>query len=132
MYKYSKKSLEKLSTCHPDLQKICHELIKLMDVTVLEGVRTPDAQDELFHKGMSRTRNSLHLPQDDGYSHAVDLAPFKIDWEDRERFIYMQGMIRGIAHMMNIPIRSGIDWDSDGEIKDHTFFDGPHIELKKD
>jgi len=131
MYKFSKRSLERLETCHPDIQKICKELIKIMDVTVLEGVRTKEQQEEYVRTGKSKTMNSKHLKQADGYSHAVDLAPFPIDWKDAERFAYMQGMVRGIALQMGIEIRSGIDWDSDGQVKDHTFFDGPHFELKK-
>lgn len=126
MYKFGKKSQEKLSTVHPDLQKIANELIKLMDVTVLEGIRTKERQKELVRTGMSKTMNSKHLTGD-----AVDLAPFPINWQDRDRFIYMQGMIRGIAHQLGIKIRSGIDWDSDGNLKDHSFFDGPHFELDK-
>lgn len=125
MYKLGKRSLEKLNTTDPKLQDIVKELIKLMDVTVLEGRRTLGRQKELVETGMSKTMNSKHL---DGK--AVDVAPYPIDWQDRDRFIYMQGMIRGIAHMMSVEIRSGIDWDSDGEIRDHSFFDGPHFELK--
>jgi len=129
MYKFGKRSQQKLSTCHPDIQRICNELIKIMDVSVLEGIRTQERQQELVDTGMSKTMNSKHLDQGDGYSHAVDLAPYPIDWNDRERFIYMQGMIRGIAQQLGIKVRSGIDWDSDGNIKDHSFFDGPHFEL---
>jgi len=102
-----------------------------MDVTVLQGVRSKEEQEELVRKGMSKTLKSKHLKQNDGYSHAIDLAPFPIDWNDKDRFIYMQGMVRGIAGALNIKIRSGIDWDSDGKIKDHSFFDGPHVELEK-
>lgn len=131
MYKFGKKSLEKLQTCHPDIQKICNELIKMMDVTVLEGVRSQERQAELVAQGKSKTMNSKHLKQADGFSHAVDLAPYPIDWEDGKRFMYMQGMIRGIAQQMGIEIRSGVDWDSDGQVKDHSFSDGPHFELKK-
>ena len=131
MYKFGKKSLEKLQTCHPDIQKICNELIKMMDVTVLEGVRSQERQAELVAQGKSKTMNSKHLKQADGFSHAVDLAPYPIDWEDGKRFMYMQGMIRGIAQQMGIEIRSGVDWDSDGQVKDQSFSDGPHFELKK-
>ena len=42
----------------------------------------------------------------------------------------MAGMLRGIAHMMKIPVRSGADLDSDGEIKDQKFNDLVHLELK--
>jgi peptidoglycan L-alanyl-D-glutamate endopeptidase CwlK len=124
MYKFSKKSLDVLQGVHPDLQKIASQLILLMDVTVLEGVRSKERQEELVRTGMSKTMNSKHLT-----GCALDLAPFPIDWNDRERFIYMQGMVRGIAQQLGIKIRSGIDWDSDGVVKDHSFFDGPHIEL---
>ena len=131
MYKFGKKSLEKLQTCHPDIQKICNELIKMMDVTVLEGVRSQERQAVLVAQGKSKTMNSKHLKQADGFSHAVDLAPYPIDWEDGKRFMYMQGMLRGIAQQMGIEISSGVDWDSDGQVKDHSFSDGPHFELKK-
>jgi len=131
MYRYGKTSKARLKTCHPDVVKICNNLIKIMDVTVLEGVRSKDAQKEYVRTGRSKTLNSKHLKQSDGFSHAVDLAPFPIDWADKDRFIYMQGMVRGIASQLNIKIRSGIDWDVDGHIKDHTFFDGPHFELVK-
>ena len=132
MYKFSSKSKAKLNTCHPDIVKICNELIKMMDVTVLEGVRTKEQQEEYVRTGKSKTLNSKHLKQADGYSHAVDLAPYPIDWNDGQRFAYMQGMIRGIAQQLGIKVRSGIDWDVDGETKDHTFFDGPHFEIKLD
>lgn len=130
MYKFSKKSKDKLATCHPNIQKICNELIKIMDVTVLEGVRTKEQQEEYVRTGKSKTMNSKHLKQQDGYSHAVDLVPYPIDWSDTKRFAYMQGMVRGIALQLGIEVRSGIDWDSDGQLKDHTFFDGPHFEIK--
>lgn len=130
MYKFGTRSQERLKTCHPDLQRIANELIKMMDVTVLEGIRTPEQQAENVKNGVSKTHDTKHLKQPDGYSHAMDLAPWPIDWNNRERFVYMQGMIRGIAQQLGIKIRSGIDWKSDGNIS--NFFDGPHVELDKD
>lgn len=129
MYKYGKSSIERLNTVHPDLRKICDELIKVMDVTIIEGVRTPERQIQLVKQGFSKTSDSKHFKQADGWAHAVDIAPYPVDWNDTSRFIYMQGIIRGIAHSLNIKIRSGVDWDDDGDIKEHKFFDGPHVEL---
>lgn len=129
MPKFSKRSLDKLNTVHPDLRKVYFELIKIMDITILEGIRSFETQEEYVRTGKSKTLKSKHLEQSDGYSHAVDAVPYPIDWGDKDRFIYMQGMIRGIASQMGIKVRSGIDWDSDGEISDHSFFDGPHCEL---
>lgn len=136
-YRYSKASKAKLATCHPDIQKIYNEAIKLIDLTILEGVRTKEQQEEYVRTGKSKTMHSKHLKQIDGTSHAVDAAPYPINWSNRERFAYYQGIIRGLAHMMHAHgeiehvTRSGIDWDSDGELTDHSFFDGPHVELKK-
>ena len=41
----------------------------------------------------------------------------------------MAGMIRGIAHLLNIKVRVGADWDSDGNTKDNSFDDLVHFEL---
>ena len=129
MYKYSKSSLDKLDTVHPDLRQLCFILIQVMDVTIIEGVRTPERQAQLVKQGLSKTTDSKHLKQADGFSHAVDIAPYPVDWNDRERFIFMQGIIQGLAKTLGLQIRSGVDWDGDGDIKEHKFFDGPHIEL---
>ena len=61
---------------------------------------------------------------------AVDLAPYPINWNDRDRFHYMGGMVRGIAKQLNLNVRWGGDWDSDGETKDNNFDDLVHIEIR--
>lgn len=130
MYRFSRRSKERLDTCHPDIQKVFNEAIKHWDITILEGIRTKERQEELVRTGKSKTLNSRHLDQGDGYSHAVDAVPYPIDWKDRERFILFVGKIIGLAKGMGIDLVSGVDWDDDGEIKDHTFFDAPHFQLK--
>lgn len=130
MPKFSKKSQAKLDTCHPDLVKVFEEVIKHVDCTILEGIRSLETQKEYVRKGSSKTMNSKHLKQDDGYSHAVDVSPWPIDWKDRDRFIMFAGFVRGIGKSMGIDVTSGIDWDDDFSVKDHTFFDGPHFQLR--
>jgi peptidoglycan L-alanyl-D-glutamate endopeptidase CwlK len=136
MYKYSKKSQAKLDTCHPDIQKVLNKAIKHYDITILEGIRSVERQEELVRTGMSKTMKSKHLDQGDGYSHACDCALWPIDWADRERFVFLQGYLKGLADAMyeageiSHTLRLGVDWDGDGNIKEHSFFDGPHIELK--
>jgi len=39
MYKFGTKSQQKIATCHPDLQDILDEAIKIVDFTVLCGHR---------------------------------------------------------------------------------------------
>ena len=125
MPRFGKRSKQRLKGVDTKLVNVLNELIKIMDVTIIEGLRTQERQDELVAKGASKTRYSKHIQ-----GKAVDLAPYPIDWEDRERFHYMGGMVRGIAQELNVPVRWGGDWDSDGEIKDNSFDDLVHVEIK--
>ena len=125
MYRFGKRSKERLKGVKPELVNVLNELIKVMDVTIIEGLRTEARQEQLVAEGASITKYSKHLS-----GRAVDLAPYPIAWEDRERFHYMGGMLRGIAKQMNVEIRWGGDWDGDGEIRDNSFDDLVHVELK--
>lgn len=124
MPKFGRRSKQRLKGVNPDLVKILNQLIKIMDVTIIEGLRTEERQAELLNQGKSKTKYSKHI-----VGKAVDLAPYPIDWNDRDRFHYMGGMLRGIAKQLNINIRWGGDWDSDGETKDNGFDDLVHVEL---
>ncbi len=122
---FGKRSKQRLKGVDTKLVNVLNELVKIMDVTIIEGLRSQERQDELVAKGASKTRYSKHIQ-----GKAVDLAPYPIDWEDRERFHYMGGMVRGIGQQLNVNIRWGGDWDSDGEIKDNSFDDLVHVEIK--
>ena len=137
MFKLSKKSKERYDTLHPDLQLVLDYMLDIVDFSIIEGVRTVEKQKQYVRQGVSKTMNSKHLPNEDGLSEAVDIFPYPNgDWNDMSRFTYYQGIAKGIAHMLHImgdidhTIRNGVDWDSDGEIKDSGFLDGPHLELK--
>ena len=125
MYKFGKRSRERLKGVDSRLVNVLNELIKMMDVTVIEGLRSAERQKKLLKKGATKVKYSKHME-----GKAVDLAPYPIDWEDRDRFYYMGGMVRGIAKQLGIKIRFGGDWDSDGETKDNQFDDLVHIEIK--
>tara|TARA_R100000329_G_C7595457_1_gene211166 strand:- start:841 stop:1218 length:378 start_codon:yes stop_codon:yes gene_type:complete len=125
MYRFGKRSRERLKGVDAKLVNILNELIKMMDITVIEGLRSAERQEELLAKGATKVKYSKHME-----GKAVDIAPYPIDWEDRDRFYYMGGMVRGIAKQLGIDVRFGGDWDSDGETKDNNFDDLVHIELK--
>ena len=74
MYKFGSASQARLETCHPDIQEILNEAIKIVDFSVLEGTRSEEKQNDLFHKGMSKVKypNSKHNHRP---SLAVDVAP---------------------------------------------------------
>ena len=125
MYKFGKRSRERLKGVDAKLVNVLNELIKMMDVTVIEGLRSAERQKELLTKGATKVKYSKHME-----GKAVDIAPYPIDWENRDGFYYMGGMVRGIAKQLNIDIRFGGDWDSDGDTKDNNFDDLVHIELR--
>jgi len=125
MYKFGKRSRKRLKGVDARLVNVLNELIKIMDVTVIEGLRSAERQEELLAKGATKVKYSKHME-----GKAVDICPYPIDWDDRDRFHYMGGMIRGIAKQLNLNVRWGGDWDSDGEVKDNNFDDLVHIEIK--
>jgi len=125
MPKFGKKSQERLRGVNSELVNVLFELVKIMDVTIIEGVRSQERQDRLVAEGKSKTKFSKHIT-----GRAVDLAPYPIDWNDRDRFHYMGGMLRGIAHQMGVKVIWGGDWNGNGETKDNNFDDLVHIELK--
>ena len=125
MYKFGRKSKERLKGVDHRLIKVLDELIKIMDVTVIEGLRSEERQKELLEKGATKVKYSRHME-----GKAVDLAPYPIDWENRDGFHYLGGMIRGIAHQLVLKIRWGGDWNSDGDVKDNGFDDLVHIEIR--
>lgn len=128
MPQFSEQSKNKLETCHRDLQVLFNEVIKYYDCSILGGHRTQLEQNEKFRLGLSKKQypNSNHnaLP-----SNAVDVAPYPIDWDDRERFSYFAGFVEATAILLKIKIRWGGDWDSDHNLKNNNFDDLPHFEL---
>lgn len=132
-YKFGTRSREKLDTCCKELQDIMNEAIKYFDITILEGHRGKDLQNLYYEQGKSK----LKYPQSKHNTYpskAVDIAPWfsekpHIRWNNREQFVYMAGIIKGIASNMGYKIRWGGDWDSDNDLQDQTFFDLPHFEI---
>lgn len=71
----------------PFFEPYCYELIarcasRRVWLLILDTLRTPEEQEENLRKGVSKTRNSLHLPQRwcnvcQGLSHAMDAAPIR-------------------------------------------------------
>tara|TARA_R100001594_G_scaffold140274_2_gene185303 strand:- start:1285 stop:1677 length:393 start_codon:yes stop_codon:yes gene_type:complete len=130
MAKFGKSSIERLSTCHKDLQKVFNEVIKYVDCSVLEGHRNEERQNKLFEEGKTKVKypNGRH---NSSPSRAVDVTPYPVDWDDRERQTLFAGFVLGIARSMDIKLRWGGDWDMDFEVMDNRFDDFPHFEIRE-
>ena len=130
MPKFGKKSKSRLKTCDEDLIALFEEVVKYFDCTVLEGHRGEKLQNKYFKEGKSK----LKFPDgnhNNNPSTAVDVVPYPIDWDDRERMSYFAGFVKGVAYKMGIPIRWGGDWNNNTNLKDNSFDDLPHFELRE-
>lgn len=128
MPKFGKRSLARRATVHEDLQAILDAVIPHFDFTILTGHRDKEAQNEAYATGHSGKQwpDSKHNTKP---SIAVDIAPWPINWKDRERFTYLAGHMKQAAEMLGFELRWGGDWDRDTEVSDNSFDDLVHFEL---
>lgn len=127
MFNFSKRSLTNFTRVHPLLIAVMVRALSLskVDFIVTEGLRTLSRQKELVAQGASQTMNSLHLPQHDGNSHAVDVAAYvnkAVSW-DMKHYKDISTAVKQAASELNIDVEWGGDWK--------TFKDGPHFQLGK-
>ena len=135
MPQFSQRSLDRISTTHPDLQKVLKEaIINGPDFTIIFGHRGEEDQEKAFREGKSRLRwpQSKHnqLP-----STAVDIAPWTggIDWQNINAFRRLASYIMGIADANGVRMRWGGDWDRDwSEEDERSLRDFCHLELLND
>lgn len=125
-----------LNTCRQELRDIVEEVAEIYEIRVLCGRRTWDEQRRLLAEGRTKVGpgQSKHNPPTDGdvdwLSNAVDVVPYPIDWKDAKRFVYMAGLMMGVARQFGVTLRWGGNWDMDMEIiDDQSFDDLPHFEL---
>lgn len=129
MPSFSGPSKKRLSTCDKKLQTLFNEVVKHFDCSVLCGHRGEEEQNKAYKAGNSQ-KQFPHGKHNKLPSNAVDVAPYPIDWDDRERFQYFAGFVLGTAKQLGINIRYGGDWDSDNDLKDNNFDDLVHFEIK--
>jgi len=139
MPKFSQTSLERLATCDLRLQEIAHQVITVIDFTVIEGHRGEAAQNEAFRTGKSKLRWP-HGKHNAMPSKALDIAPVyyntgkaQIDWNDLVAFGRLMGAFQMVAAIKGYRLRFGLDWDGDfrsvNRDPGESFLDAPHVEI---
>lgn len=154
------RSLTNLIGVHPNLVMVTKHAITItdQDFAVIEGVRTKERMWETWGKGrtiaqcaakgipaqyakprearvtwLNNPLMSNHRKMPDGYGHAVDCAPFPIDWSgtpaNLKRFDRVAAAMFEAAEFCGVKIRWGADWDGDGNPRERGESDSPHFEI---
>ena len=128
MPQFSDKSITNLATCDPRLQRVFQRVVHDFDCTILEGHRDKERQNRMVEEGKSQVGwpDGKHnaVP-----SLAVDVTPYPIVWDDRERQTLFAGFVLATAKGMGIELRWGGDWSMDFEVRDNQFDDLVHFEI---
>lgn len=153
-FKFGHRSRSNLITCHIDLQVLAVESLAVsqVDFTIIEGARNKHRQQMLFDTGKSKVNPKRYSDRElitkgkhivNGYrdkSWAFDFIAAVPDEPklafDIYHLMYLIGVFTSVGNMLydegriTHKIRSGSNWDMDGQLKyDQNFFDAPHIEL---
>lgn len=127
---FSHLSEARLLTVDSRLDFLFRRVITEYDCTVLCGMRSRAEQEEAFRTGHSRAKWG-HSPHNvEPLSLGIDVAPYPIDWSDRDRFLYFGGYVLGVAMQMEIPLAWGGDWNGNRDLTDQTFDDLAHFEIR--
>lgn len=135
-----KRSTDNLVGVHPDLVRVVKRALELseVDFTVIEGLRTPERQAELYAQGrtkpgkiVTKSLTSNHFINDQtGFGHAVDIVPLPVDWKNTKAFDQVAQAMFKAASELGVKIRWGADWDQDGNPREKGETDSPHYEIE--
>lgn len=144
-FKLGAKSLKMLEGVHPDMCKVAPLALKysIYDWAITEGKRTYERQKELYEspEKVTHTMKSMHLPQADGFSWAIDVMAVgdldkdgDVDAQDKKRtwdpviYTAISKAFKRAAAELGI----GLKWGGDFKRRNgKPFFDGPHFERTK-
>ena len=132
MPRFGERSKQRLKGVDDRLVSVLNEVVKYIDITIIEGKRSQERQNKLVEEGKSKTKFGKHVQ-----GKAVDIAPYNngIDWNARDDFHMLGGFVLGVASQMGINVRWGGDWSSSSlkqeqrTTKDNSFDDLVHFEI---
>lgn len=138
MYVFSADGEALLKHLHPQLLRVVRRVMgyQAMDLKVIRTLSTVEIQKQKMAEGTSKTLNSRHLPDENGFAGAVDLAPYPVDFDDVKRFGILMGLVAAAAaeefgSKWKDIIRLGGNWDGDNDFHDNTPEDPGHVELRQ-
>jgi len=131
-YHFGKRSIQKLSTVEEELQQVMIESLAYspVDFGIISGKRSAEEQKKIFLSGASQRDGYIKISKHQG-GLAIDFACYekgKLTWESKYYYTVI-GVVLSTARRLGYEIRSGSDWDRDGDFSDNGFQDLGHIEI---
>lgn len=135
MFKFSKTSRERLETCDGALIQVMEDALRASEVDfgIAEGHRSKERQMRLFMDGKTKIdgvkRKGKHNHEP---SQAVDIYAWvngKSNYKTNY-LLYLGGIIKATGYHLGVRIRSGFNFDQDGELLEQSFDDLVHHEIK--
>lgn len=119
----SKTSRQKLNICHSDLIRLIEAVAETERCAVICGFRGRYEQEKAYYTGKSKAKfgQSKHNLKP---SHAVDVVPLPLDWNDIPAFEKLGEKIMAKADELGIKIKWGKNFKG--------LADYPHFELAED
>ena len=118
------------------LNSVSDVVLKIKDHSIIKGHRPEAEQHAAFLAGNSKLdwpdgkHNEIPSSAADVQSYPFPpLDPETGDQAQREEQLYLLGLYKGVGAVMGIDIRTGADWDRDGQILDNGFDDFFHVEI---
>lgn len=158
MNSWGANSIAARATSDASLNTIGDIVLQIKDHSVVKGHRGQAEQHQAFLDGNSQldwpdgNHNAMPSKAQDVRTHPAppaiefDKHPDKMSERElraevkslrrmakdqplREEQLYLLGLYKGVAFVMDVPLRTGADWDRDGEIIDNGFDDFFHVEI---
>lgn len=132
---YSQRSIDRLTSCHPDLQLLMVEALAdpecPCDISIIEGHRTKERQDMLKDQGKSQL-SWPHSRHNSYPSLAVDIAPYigGISWVEEDHQRLAEHILAVWSRLVQEEKTSGnytLSWGGHWR----TFVDMPHYQLDR-
>ena len=150
-FNLSQKSLDRMNGVDERLQRVVKLAIQLskQDFMVLEGVRSREQCMVNYGNGrtvaqctakgipakyaqpklnkvtwLNNPFSSKHC-----YGKAVDLVPYPVDWNTLSKFDEIAKAMFQAAKQLDVSIRWGADWNSNGRPREKGETDSPHFEI---
>ena len=137
---FGERSKQNLQYIHPMFRLALDDAIKIIDFSVICGLRGDEEQQEAYDSGHSgalpgQSMHNLNPARGRFFSWAIDFIPHPFrSWEnDDVRFAHIAGVILACMYKHGLIGRWGNDWDRDGipvDIDpDEKRRDLPHVEI---